>query len=88
MIVSYNWLKQYLDFSFEPDELARILTDTGLEVEGIKNYESVKGGLEGVVIGKVRSCTKHPNADKLTVAMVDIGNEEPGADCMWSPECG
>jgi phenylalanyl-tRNA synthetase beta chain len=77
MIVSYNWLKQYLDFSVDPVELARILTDTGLEVEGIEEFESVKGGLEGVVIGKVRSCTKHPNADKLTVAMVDIGTEEP-----------
>jgi phenylalanyl-tRNA synthetase beta chain len=77
MKISYNWLKQYLDFSIEPIELAKILTDTGLEVEGIEEFESVKGGLEGVVIGKVLSCVKHPDADKLTVTTVDIGEKEP-----------
>ncbi|MEX0987013.1 MAG: phenylalanine--tRNA ligase subunit beta [Bacteroidales bacterium] len=77
MKVSYHWLKEYLDFSIEPVELARILTDTGLEVEGTEEFESVKGGLEGVVIGKVLTCHKHPNADKLSVTTVDIGGAQP-----------
>jgi phenylalanyl-tRNA synthetase beta chain len=77
MKISYNWLKAYLDFSIEPAELSRILTNTGLEVEGVENYEAVKGGLEGVVIGKVLTCKSHPNADKLTVTTVDIGEDEP-----------
>jgi phenylalanyl-tRNA synthetase beta chain len=77
MKISYNWLKEYLDFSIEPVELARILTDTGLEVEGIEEFESVKGSLEGVVIGKVLSCEKHPNADKLSITTVDIGDQSP-----------
>ncbi|MCA1746972.1 MAG: phenylalanine--tRNA ligase subunit beta, partial [Bacteroidales bacterium] len=77
MKISYNWLKEYIDFSFDPIELARILTDTGLEVEGIEEFETVKGGLEGVVIGKVLTCEKHPGADKLSVTTVDIGEGEP-----------
>jgi phenylalanyl-tRNA synthetase beta chain len=77
MKISYNWLKAYIDFSFDPVELARILTDTGLEVEGIEEFETVKGGLEGVVIGKVLTCEKHPDADKLSVTTVDIGEGEP-----------
>ena len=77
MKISYNWLKEYVDFSIEPVELARILTNTGLEVEGIEEFESVKGGLEGVVIGKVLTCEKHPDADKLSVTTVDIGTGEP-----------
>ncbi len=76
MKISYNWLKEYLDFSIEPVQLGKILTNTGLEVEGIEAFESVRGGLEGVVIGKVLSCSKHPNADKLTVTRVDIGEGE------------
>ncbi len=77
MRISYNWLKEYLDFSIDPHELARILTGTGLEVEGMEEYETVKGGLGGVVIGKVITCEKHPDADKLTVTLVDIGKDEP-----------
>lgn len=77
MRISYNWLKEYADFSMDPEELGRILTDTGLEVEGIEEFETVRGGLEGVVIGKVLTCTKHPNADKLSVTTVDVGGEEP-----------
>ncbi|MDA3823969.1 MAG: phenylalanine--tRNA ligase subunit beta [Bacteroidales bacterium] len=76
MKISYNWLKQYIDFPFEAIELAKILTDTGLEVEGIDEFVTVKGGLKGVVIGKVLTCSKHPNADKLSVTTVDIGEEE------------
>ncbi len=77
MKISYNWLKEYTDISLDPEELGKILTDTGLEVEGIEEFETVRGGLDGVVIGKVLTCAKHPNADKLSVTTVDIGGEEP-----------
>ncbi|MCF8226798.1 MAG: phenylalanine--tRNA ligase subunit beta [Bacteroidales bacterium] len=77
MKISYNWLKDYVDIPFKPSELGEILTNTGLEVEGIEEFESVKGGLKDVVIGKVLSCKKHPNAHKLSIAVVDIGDEEP-----------
>ncbi len=74
MKISYNWLKNYINTDLSAEEVSKILTDTGLEVEGIEHFESVKGGLEGLVIGKVISCEKHPNADKLTVTTVDVGN--------------
>ncbi|MFO7874113.1 MAG: phenylalanine--tRNA ligase subunit beta [Bacteroidales bacterium] len=77
MYISYNWLKQYVDFSEDPEELAELLTDSGLEVEGLEKYEAVKGGLEGVVTGKVLSCEPHPNADKLTLTKVDVGQGDP-----------
>ncbi len=74
MKISYNWLKQYIDFDTSPEELSAILTDTGLEVEGMEKFQSIKGGLEGVVVGEVKKCEKHPNADKLSVTEVDIGD--------------
>ena len=77
MKVSYTWLREYADFDLDPVELGKILTNTGLEVEGIEEIETVKGGLEGVVIGKVLTCASHPNADKLSVTTVDIGDNEP-----------
>lgn len=73
MKISYNWLKDYIQTDLSVHQIAEILTDTGLEVEGIEDFESVKGGLEGLVIGKVTSCKKHPNADKLSVTTVDVG---------------
>ncbi|MDX9697486.1 MAG: phenylalanine--tRNA ligase subunit beta [Bacteroidales bacterium] len=73
MKISYNWLKTYIDTELQPDEIAKILINTGLEVENVEKFETVKGGLEGLVIGKVTSCKKHPNADKLTCTTVDIG---------------
>ncbi|NOX84822.1 MAG: phenylalanine--tRNA ligase subunit beta [Chlorobi bacterium] len=73
MKLSYNWLKQYVDIDVDPLELSDILTNIGLEVEGMEKFQSVKGGLEGVVIGKVITCEKHPNADKLSVTTVDVG---------------
>ncbi|MCP4180561.1 MAG: phenylalanine--tRNA ligase subunit beta, partial [bacterium] len=76
MKISYNWLKNYLDIDLDYKEVSTILTDIGLEVEGIEEYESIKGGLEGLVIGEVKTCEKHPNADKLTVTTVDIGSNE------------
>lgn len=74
MKISYNWLKNYIDTDLSVEKVSKILTDTGLEVEGIEHFESVKGGLEGLVIGQVTSCEKHPNADKLTVTTVNVGN--------------
>ena len=75
MKVSYNWLKKYLDFDLSVRELSEILTDTGLEVEGIKKIDQIPGGLEGLVIGKVTECIKHPDADRLQVTKVDTGKE-------------
>jgi phenylalanyl-tRNA synthetase beta chain len=77
MKISYNWLKEYIDIDLEATEVARYLTDTGLEVEGIENVESVKGGLKGIVIGEVLTKEQHPNADRLSVTTVNIGKEEP-----------
>ncbi len=75
MKVSYNWLKQYVDTDLSPEEMGKILTDTGLEVEGISKIEAVKGGLEGVFIGEVLTSEKHPDADRLKVTTVSVGNE-------------
>lgn len=75
MKVSYNWLKDYVKTSLSPDELSKVLTDTGLEVDGIEKIENIKGGLEGVFVGEVLSCEKHPDADKLKVTTVTVGGE-------------
>ncbi|MDL2314983.1 phenylalanine--tRNA ligase subunit beta, partial [Bacteroidales bacterium OttesenSCG-928-C19] len=77
MKVSYNWLKTYTNIDCSPEEISEILTSIGLEVEGFEKVESIKGGLEGVVIGKVLTCEKHPDADRLSVTTVDVGREEP-----------
>ncbi len=76
MNTSLNWLKDYLDIKETPEKVSEILTDIGLEVEGEEIVESVKGGLEGIVIGHVKECGKHSGADKLSVTKVDIGGEE------------
>jgi len=75
MNISYNWIKQYLDINLDPEIVSTLLTDCGLEVEGLEKVTSVKGGLEGIVIGEVVSCVKHPNAEKLTLTKVDVGQE-------------
>lgn len=77
MTISYNWLKEYIDIPESPEEIGKILTSTGLEVESVHTFESVKGGLKGLVIGEVLTCAKHPNADKLSVTTVDTGAEKP-----------
>ncbi len=77
MNISYNWLKQFLHIDWPAKKTAELLTDLGLEVEGITAYESVPGGLKGVVVGQVVDCKKHPNADKLKLTLVDIGQDEP-----------
>lgn len=73
MKLSYNWIREYIDTRVTPEEMAGILTDIGLEVESMESYESVKGGMEGMVIAEVKSCRKHPHADKLSLAEVDAG---------------
>ena len=75
MKISYNWLKDFIHIRESPEEIAEILTQTGLEVEGLEKVEKIKGGLEGLVIGEIKECKKHPNADKLSLTRVDIGNE-------------
>ena len=68
MTISYNWLCDYLAETIEPEKLSSILTSIGLEVESLERYESVRGGLKGLVIGEVVECGPHPNADKLRLA--------------------
>lgn len=83
MNISYNWLKQYLETDHSPDQLSEILTAIGLEVEGLSRFESIPGGLEGLVAGEVVECLPHPNADKLKVTKVNVGD-----DHLLSIVCG
>ncbi|GAB4244057.1 MAG: phenylalanine--tRNA ligase subunit beta [Ekhidna sp.] len=76
MKLSYNWLKEFIDFKESPEEISEILTQTGLEVEGLEKLEKIPGGLAGIVVGEVKYCEPHPNADKLKVTKVDIGGEK------------
>lgn len=76
MKISYNWLKTYININHTAQQIAEILTDTGLEVENVEQIETVKGGLEGVVIGHVLTKTPHPDADRLNITTVNIGAEE------------
>ncbi len=77
MKISYNWLSELISIPLTPEKIDELLTGCGLEVEGIEKYESVKGGLKGIVVGAVKNCEKHPNADKLSITTVDIGLPEP-----------
>ncbi len=77
MKISYNWLKQFIKIDWKSDETAALLTDLGLEVEVVEKYQSVKGGLEGIVVGHVLTCVQHPNADRLKVTTVDLGDGTP-----------
>ncbi len=77
MTISYQWLSQYIELPESPEEIGKTLTATGLEVESIRPFESVKGGLKGLVIGEVLTCVKHPNADKLSITTVDAGQSKP-----------
>ena len=75
MKISYNWIKQFLKIDLPPEQVSEILTDLGLEVEGVTPFESIKGGLKGVVVGEVLKCSQHPNADRLRITEVDLGTE-------------
>ena len=77
MRISYNWLKQFIKIDLKSEETAAILTDLGLEVEVVEKYQSVRGGLEGVVVGHVLTCEKHPDADRLKITTVDLGDGTP-----------
>jgi len=77
MKISYNWLKQFIKTDWNSEETSALLTDLGLEVEAVEKYQSVKGGLEGIVVGHVLTCVQHPNADRLKVTTVDLGNGVP-----------
>ncbi len=77
MKISYNWLRQYIDIPVAAEAIGKVLTSTGLEVESIEPFETVKGGLAGLVIGEVLTCVKHPNADKLLLTTVDVGGNRP-----------
>ncbi|MCR4765411.1 MAG: phenylalanine--tRNA ligase subunit beta [Bacteroidaceae bacterium] len=77
MNISYNWLKEFVDFDLSPLELAEALTSIGLEVGGVEEIQSIKGGLEGLVIGEVLTCEPHPNSDHMHVTNVNIGSGEP-----------
>ena len=77
MKISYNWLKQFLQVDWDAVKTGELLTDLGLEVEGIEKKESIKGSLAGIVVGEVLTCKQHPNADRLKVTTVDLGNGEP-----------
>lgn len=74
MKISNNWLKDYIKTDLKSEKIGEFLTDIGLEVEGIDQFESIRGSLEGIIVGKVLTCEKHPNADKLKVTTVDVGN--------------
>lgn len=77
MNISYNWLKEYIDFDLSPAELTQALTSLGLECDTFEEVESIRGGLRGVVIGKVLTCVEHPNSDHLHITTVDLGGEAP-----------
>ncbi len=77
MKISYNWLKQYVNCDYTAEKVSELLTSTGLEVEDLTPFESVKGALKGVVVGKVLTCVDHPNSDHLHITTVDCGGEEP-----------
>ena len=77
MNISYNWLKDYLDFDLQPDEVAAALTSICLETGGVEEVQTIKGGLEGLVIGEVLTCEEHPNTDHLHITTVNVGGAEP-----------
>lgn len=88
MKISYNWLKNFIDIADRtPDEISLILTDIGLEVESVEKVQSIPGGLEGLVVGEVLTCERHPNADKLQITTVNVGAAEPLHVVCGAPNC-
>ena len=85
MKISLNWLKDFIELNEDSKVISEVLTDTGLEVEGLENFEEIEGGLEGLVIGEVLTCDRHPDADKLSLTTVDIGLEEPSPIVCGAP---
>lgn len=87
MEISLNWLKKYIDIDLSAQEVATILTDIGLEVEALEKVESIRGGLQGVVVGHVVECWDHPDSDHLHVTKVDVGAQEPLQIVCGAPNC-
>lgn len=87
MNISYNWLRRYLDTTLTAEEMAVILTDIGLEVESFEKIETIKGGLQGVVVGEVLTCEAHPDSDHLHITTVDVGTGEPLHIVCGAPNC-
>ena len=87
MNISYNWLKKYIAADLSAEAMATILTDIGLEVESFEKIETVRGGLQGVVVGEVLTCEKHPDSDHLHVTTVDVGAPEPLRIVCGAPNC-
>ncbi|MDR0891483.1 MAG: phenylalanine--tRNA ligase subunit beta [Mediterranea sp.] len=85
MNISYNWLKEYVDFDLTPEETADALTSIGLETGGVEEVQTIKGGLEGLVIGEVLTCVDHPNSDHLHITTVDLGQGEPSQIVCGAP---
>ena len=77
MNISYNWLKEYVNFDLTPDEVAAALTSIGLETGDVEEVQSIKGGLEGLVIGEVLTCEPHPNSDHMHITTVNLGQGDP-----------
>ena len=77
MDISYKWLRRYVDFDYSPRELAAVFTSLGLECDNVEEVESIRGGLRGIVVGKVLTCVEHPDSDHLHVTTVDLGGEAP-----------
>ena len=77
MNISYNWLKEYVNFDLTPEEVSAALTSIGLETGGVEEVQTIKGGLEGIVIGEVLTCEPHPNSDHMHVTTVNLGQGEP-----------
>ncbi len=86
MKISFNWLKAYIDTEASAAEIGALLTGSGLEVEDIADYYSIPGGLEGIVIGEVISAIPHPNADKLRISQVNLGDTQK-TNCVWRTQC-
>ena len=87
MEISLNWLKKYIDIDLSAAEVATILTDIGLEVEALEKVESIRGGLQGVVVGHIVECWDHPDSDHLHVTKVDVGAQEPLQIVCGAPNC-
>ena len=85
MKISVSWLRRYLPVTISAEEIGKLLTSSGLEVENIESFETIKGGLKGLVIGEVLTCVKHPNADKLSLTTVNVGAETPSQIVCGAP---
>ena len=76
MKISYNWLKNYINTDIDPEKISDILTDSGLEIDGMTKIQTIKGGLEGLIVGEVLTKEKHPDADKLNCTTINVGDKE------------